>query len=417
MSLTLELLRSETDRESFYWPYSNTGLISAVPHDCQRAKKADPPMVNNNNVTRNKVARNGLSPSDTRHSYYKCCVNVEVSALLEHWLGWDDKHHHNHAHSRAPLTNNNNNYSEEMADRLVSHLIEASSSLPTDAKANSQDPKLWVRKFCSEVGCDVLKKQDANGKTLLHHLLSGAVQRHLASTAKVLIEAGIPTNLADAHGDTALHLVKNYFGNEEVLDLVQTLAPHVNLDLQDAKGRTLLSYAAEAGDQCISLTRLLINLGASTHSDQLGKEAEVSAFAWFLRAQMRKLDVLDEDTLYVLCTAMASEVGPARLKAVIDRSMVALGSSPEAHGPIFRRIRGLTAHYWLRPPQLRSIAVKSIRRSLGPKRLSKGHEVMSRLKVPRKLQRFVTLEEKIPMVAASSAANHSHHQQHNDDTN
>jgi len=413
MSLTLELLRSETDRESFYWPYSN-GLISAVPHDCQRAKKADPPMVNNNNVTRNKVARNGLSPSDTRHSYYKCCVNVEVSALLEHWLGWDDKHHHNHAHSRAPLTNNNNNYSEEMADRLVSHLIEASSSLPTDAKANSQDPKLWVRKFCSEVGCDVLKKQDANGKTLLHHLLSGAVQRHLASTAKVLIEAGIPTDLADAQGDTALHLVKNYFGNEEVLDLVQTLAPHVNLDLQDAKGRTLLSYAAEAGDQCISLTRLLINLGASTHSDQLGKEAEVSAFAWFLRAQMRKLDVLDEDTLYVLCTAMASEVGPARLKAVIDRSMVALGSSPEAHGPIFRRIRGLTAHYWLRPPQLRSIAVKSIRRSLGPKRLSKGNEVMSRLKVPRKLQRFVTLEEKIPVATQNS--NHIHNYS-SDDTN
>ena len=102
-----------------------------------------------------------------------------MSALLEHWLGWDDKHHHNHHHahhSRAQsITNNNNNYSEEMADRLVSHLIEASSSshLPTDAKANSQDPKLWVRKFCSEVGCDVLKKQDANGKTLLHHLLSG----------------------------------------------------------------------------------------------------------------------------------------------------------------------------------------------------------------------------------------------------
>ena len=220
----------------------------------------------------------------------------------------------------------------------------------------------------------------------------------MASTAKVLLEAGIPVDLVDAHGDSALHLVKNYLGHPEVHDLVHTLAPNSNLDLQDAKGRTLLSYAAEAGDQCIGLTRLLINLGASTHSDQLGKEAE-SAFAWFLRAQMRGLhDGLDEDTLYVLCTAMAAEVGPGRLKAVIDRSMVALGSSPEAHGPIFRRIRGLTAHFWLRPPQLRSIAVKSIRRSLGPKRLSKGHEVMSRLKVPRKLQRFVTLEEKIPMV-------------------
>ena len=242
-------------------------------------------------------------------------------------------------------------------------------------------------------------EKNAHAKSLS---LLGAVQRHLASTAKVLIEAGIPTDLKDAHGDTALHLVKNFFGlQSEAYDLVQTLAPHVNLDLQDAKGRTLLSYAAEAGDQCIGLTRLLINLGASTTSDQLGKEAD-SAFAWFLRAQMRKLTVLDEDTLYVLCTAMLEEVGVSRLKAVIDRSMVALGSSPEAHGPIFRRIRGLTAHYWLRPPQLRSIAVKSIRRSLGPKRLSKGNEVMSRLKVPRKLQRFVTLEEKIPEAATTA---------------
>lgn len=74
--------------------------------------------------------------------------------------------------------------------------------------------------------------------------------------------------------------------------------------------------------------------------------------------------------------------------------MVAMGSSPEAHGPLFRRIRGLAAAYWLQPPQLRLLATTSIRRSLGPKRLSK--EVMSRLKVPRKLQRFVTLEEKIP---------------------
>ena len=56
MSLTLELLRSETDRESFFWPYAGNGLISAVPHDCQRAKKAaETPMVNNNTVTRNKV--------------------------------------------------------------------------------------------------------------------------------------------------------------------------------------------------------------------------------------------------------------------------------------------------------------------------------------------------------------------------
>ena len=56
------------------------------------------------------------------------------------------------------------------ADRLVSHLVTGST--PTDDQQN-EDPSIWVRKFCSEVGCDVLKKQDTNGKTLLHHLLSG----------------------------------------------------------------------------------------------------------------------------------------------------------------------------------------------------------------------------------------------------
>ena len=116
---------------------------------------------------------------------------------------------------------------------------------------------------------------------------------------------------------------------------------------------------------------------------------------------MRKLGsevTLDEDTFYILSTAMIEEVGGhgngLKFKSIIDRNMVAMGSSPEAHGPLFRKIRGLAAAYWLQPPQLRLLSATSIRRSLGPKRLSK--EVMSRLKVPRKLQRFVTLEEKIP---------------------
>ena len=186
----------------------------------------------------------------------------------------------------------------------------------------------------------------------------------------------------------------------EVCELVRVLlekSANENLiDLPDAKGRSLLSYAVEAGDRCAPLTRLLINLGAKTFSEKLGHTS--SCFAWFLRAQMRKMGsevTLDEDTFYVLSTAMLEEVGGQSLKfkSIIDRSMVAMGSSPEAHGPLFRRIRGLAAAYWLQPPQLRLLASKSIRRSLGPKRLSK--EVLSRLKVPRKLQRFVTLEEKI----------------------
>jgi hypothetical protein len=93
-----------------------------------------------------------------------CCVNVDVSELLEHWLGWDQP---DDKPATSPMP-------KSWADRLVSHLI-GDQTLPTDDyNTNSEDPSIWVRKFCSEVGCDVLKKQDSsNGKTLLHHLLSG----------------------------------------------------------------------------------------------------------------------------------------------------------------------------------------------------------------------------------------------------
>lgn len=76
MSLTLELLRTETDREPFFWPSpfnaSENGLISAVPHDCPKAKKAAPTATAPNaDAVNNNNARNGLSPDSKRHSYCK----------------------------------------------------------------------------------------------------------------------------------------------------------------------------------------------------------------------------------------------------------------------------------------------------------------------------------------------------------
>lgn len=182
----------ETDREPF-WPH-NSGLISAVPHDCP--KKAATATTNNNNNNNNvnnnnNKVRNGLSPHFKRHSYCKftseppryqsrnlslftdeCCVHVEVSALLEHWLGWQDDHPHVAGSDETPSAV----LPKLWADRLVSHLAVVD---PTEDQDDDQDcPRLtWVRKFCSEIGCDVLKKQDANGKTLLHHLLSGKPAR------------------------------------------------------------------------------------------------------------------------------------------------------------------------------------------------------------------------------------------------
>lgn len=408
MSLTLELLRMETDRDLF-WPYSaGNGLISAVPHDCPKAAKkantnsSNQALVNNNNNNNSlSKVRAGLS-THKRHSYYECCVNVEVSALLEHWLGWD-----HHSDQSELVSDSASPMPTSWADRLVSHLVEEASPTDTDHPIS-----IWVRKFCSEIGCDVLKKQDNNGKTLLHHLLSGAVKRNLVVTARILTEAGIAVDTRDLNGDTPLLLIKNLITEataddcptSEVCDLLKLLVVehHASLDALDAKGRSLLTYAVEAGDRCLAITRLLINLGAKTFSDQLGNEAASSAFAWFLRAQMRKTkgQDLDEDSLYVLGTAIIAEAHDLGFKAIVDRTMVALGTSREVHGPLFRRLRGLLAPYWLQPLQLRQLAVHSLRRSLGPKRLSKGHnaELMmsARLKVPLKLQRYITLEEKIP---------------------
>ena len=253
------------------------------------------------------------------------------------------------------------------------------------------------------------------------YYFAGAVKRNLVVTARILIEAGIAVDTRDLNGDTPLLLIKNLITElaasnsnvaddcsltSEVCDLLKLLVVehHASLDALDAKGRSLLTYAVEAGDRCLAITRLLINLGAKTFSDQLGNEAASSAFAWFLRAQMRNYQQshLDEDTLYVLGTAIIAEAHDLGFKAIVDRTMVALGTSREVHGPLFRRLRGLLAPYWLQPLQLRQLAVHSLRRSLGPKRLStKGHNAESlmmsaRLKVPLKLQRYITLEEKIP---------------------
>ena len=79
MSLTLELLRTETDREPLFWSFnSGNGLISAVPHDCPMAKKAtnpattNPELVNNNNNNNaSSKVRTGLSHQHKRHSYCK----------------------------------------------------------------------------------------------------------------------------------------------------------------------------------------------------------------------------------------------------------------------------------------------------------------------------------------------------------
>ena len=79
-----------------------------------------------------------------------------MSALLDHWLDWD----------RPPVSSPVPNVpahhkAAPNIDELISHL------------ASLADPIPRVREFCTNLGCDVINKPDDQGRTLLHHLLSG----------------------------------------------------------------------------------------------------------------------------------------------------------------------------------------------------------------------------------------------------
>ena len=79
-----------------------------------------------------------------------------MSALLDHWLDWD----------RPPVSTAVPNVPAAHVpapniDELISHL------------ASLADPIPRVREYCNNLGCDVINKPDDQGRTLLHHLLSG----------------------------------------------------------------------------------------------------------------------------------------------------------------------------------------------------------------------------------------------------
>ncbi len=179
----------------------------------------------------------------------------------------------------------------------------------------------------------------------------------------------------------------------------------------DSDGRTLLSYSVSHADRSADLTRLLLNHGArvwpteevsegggvaaSSGSDvicKLARERRKSAFAWYLRAAMeRHFESTDDcETVRLLGLAMGEE--PARMRRHVARTMMQLGRGAAVNGPLFLRLKLALLHHWATPPTLRIQCARSVRRSLGPKRLNDGG--VTRLGLPAKLQRFLRLEDK-----------------------
>ena len=239
-------------------------------------------------------------------------------------------------------------------------------------------------------------------------LFSGKVKTFLPEMCKVLLDAGASSETRDHEGNTPLLQLRSLLEAglyQECEDIAKILINQhgSNVNAINSKDRTLLSYSVSQADKSISLTRFLLNCGAQVWPDvaltspstidALAREKDLSSFTWFLRSLMRNEHVtLDgaEETLYLLCTVMGEQ--PVKMKQHVHRTMMQLGKSRSLNGPLFRRIHSVMIPYWARPHDLRYICLRSIRKSLGPKRLSNEHAT-SRLSLPKKLQHYVELKD------------------------
>ena len=240
---------------------------------------------------------------------------------------------------------------------------------------------------------------------------------------KVLLEFGADVEAKDNDGNTPLlqlgSLLENgLFPESEAIAKILITDHGCDVNAINSRDRTILSYSVTYGDRSIALTRLLLNSGAKVWPDVtvasqcntidvLAREKDLSAFTWFLRSLMRRENVTLEDadeTLYLLCTIMGEQ--PSRMRQHVHRTMMQLGKSRSLNGPLFRKIHSIMIPYWARPQDLRYICLKSIRKSLGPKRLSSGGAT-SKLSLPKKLQHYVELREvpaKLELTSSSSVA-------------
>ena len=228
-----------------------------------------------------------------------------------------------------------------------------------------------------------------------------------------LLEEGADPNIPDYKGETPLLLTRCLFEKKMysaayaivrvlIYDYPAVLANDnhikVNVNANNEKGGSLLSYAVQYGDKTADVTRLLLNSGASVWKDiessslpqarakrvaptrstegvncsqtrVLKKEDNESAFKAYLRSLMSGITDIksSKQTLYMLCTAMESQQQQTGITMGqhVDKTMLELGVAPKINGPLFKQLRAEIAPFIAKPQSLRFICIKSIRKSIG----------------------------------------------------
>jgi len=301
-------------------------------------------------------------------------VDKSVSCLLEHCLGWEQEEQVEEQ--------------EEVAGELL--LACSPLSLPTLLRL-------------VEEGCDPYQST-SRGRTALHLLLGSSPppSPHLLLPAtSLLLEVGASLEMRDSTGATPLLTISKLLEGKQftVAASLATLllsSPLCDVNSMDSMGRTLLSYSVSYLDSSSELTRVLVNHGAKVWPttmptnpsvEEVVQDKEQSAFTWFLRAVIRQRN-LDTTDATLNCLNHVMGKAPRRMKEHVIRIMVSEGRYPRVLGPVFLQLKLAMEPFWCEPPALRYLAWRSVRRSLGPRRLERG---ALQLGLPRPIATYLTL--------------------------
>lgn len=206
-----------------------------------------------------------------------------------------------------------------------------------------------------------------------------------------LLQCGADVNVADKEGETPLLYLRTFLKRglyEEAAELGRVLLRHGgNANAVNRQGRSLLTYSIYHLDDSVALSRLLLNHGATVWYGAK-EDLDQSSFSWFLKSviQLRRLDHCGL-TLRLLCQVMGES--PKRMHAHVLRTMFRHVRCFRVLGPVFLQLKLTMMRYWSQPHDLKYLCWRTVRRSLGPKRIVAA---TPRLGLPRPLQKYVLME-------------------------
>jgi len=204
----------------------------------------------------------------------------------------------------------------------------------------------------------------------------------------ILLRHGFDVRLEDVDGNSPLNFISKLLDRKlfrEALELSKIILqdPRCDSNSVNTFGRSLLSQSVTHGDDCVDLTRLLLNNGASvfpfratpeSNADDVTRERDASAFTWYLRTAMRQQDLSASSlTLKLLCDAMAVEPELMRthvLSTMLHLGQQSSGANSSRLASLFIELKSVMAPYWRQPLPLRCLCVNRIRRALGPKHIA-----------------------------------------------